>query len=165
MRTYEANENLARTFVDHSFLWLFAWAAALYVPIVAPVLVIGFVNAHGDEGVVRQLGQDGLEARATVTDWRSWGNCHCFPQSRVAFTTESGARVETWVSTDGEVMPPAAPLVRYSRTHPTIVRLVGQEHPHRDDWRVPALYAAVLSALSSATIVLCKHEWRIWLGE
>ena len=165
MRDGQVNPEFARTVVDRSFLWLLAWAAVLYVPVLALVLVVAVMNAHGDEGVLRQLDRDGMETQATLIKQRDWQSLGYFSHALVSFTTESGAHVTTWVSTGSELADTAETRVRYSRSHPKKVRIVGHEHPHRNDWRFPVIAAAVLIILSAGTIVLLKHDYRIRLGE
>ncbi len=102
--------------------------------------------------------------RARVVDDRAWGNVEFYPQARVSFTTDAGETVVTWVSTDSRHTRGETPEVRYSRSSPRTARVVGEEFPHRDDWRVPAIMTGAGLALSVGTIALAEHEWRIWLG-
>lgn len=162
----EGDAKTARTFTEHSFGWLFAWVAGPILALTIPILVIALWNAQGDHRVARQLAQDGIVARARVVDQRAWGRpgVEYYHQARVSFTTETGQAVVTWVSTDSSFVPGrATPDVRYSRRAPTVVRVVGEEFPLRDDWRVPAIFAGVVLVLSVGVIALARYHWRIWV--
>ena len=133
---------------------LFLGMVSLLVVPAMGILLVQTVRAEMKDNRARAaLQHDGAVVTGTVTKVRSPNRWNAFPSAaRVAFSTEAGEQVTTWIPVSHTLERGARIEVRYSRQDPSVARVPGDETPNRGRWKLIAIGGPVFSIVLVAVI-------------
>ena len=137
-------------------LWWLAVPPILILALAAVILVFTEKNDLADRQVASSLERGGVVVEGSVIaiDFRHKVQLFFGKSVEVAFTTETGQRMTTWVPTTISVQEGPA-SVRYLRSDPSVARLVADPIPRKGRSKaVLSLYAGVLVFWVPMIIVL-----------
>ncbi|MCA1836792.1 MAG: hypothetical protein LC721_10910 [Actinobacteria bacterium] len=159
-RAAEREEERRRRWNQRGVLW---WLTIPQLPVVlmaVAALVFTVANDREDRHVAASLQRDGVvvEGSAIHFEFRTRGDIFFGDRVQVAFKTEDGRDVKTWVP-NGIPVDRGAVSVRYLRSDPSVARLVADPTPREGrSLTVLAVYAGVLVLTVPMTLILRQRS-------